>query len=203
MGVDFSAEMVRLAKERNPAIEFRQGDAQDLKLEDDSFDAVVMNFGVLHLPDPEAAFSEARRVLRPGGRYGFTVWARPEESPGARIVEEAIEAHADRDVVLPQGPDYFGYGDPETCGRILSARGFDRASLGFQTVTVEWQVPTASYVFESERDFGVRTGALLARQSPKALSAIQKAIEESAQAFARGDGFALPYAAHVVTATAQ
>ncbi|MCJ2554861.1 MAG: class I SAM-dependent methyltransferase [Candidatus Thermoplasmatota archaeon] len=203
MGVDFSAEMVRLARERNPEIEFRQGDAQALEMDDSSFDAVVMNFGVLHLPDPEAAFSEAHRVLRSGGRYGFTVWARPAESPGARIVEEAIEAHADRDVALPQGPDYFGYGDPETSGRILGERGFDRVSLGFRTVTVDWQVPTASYVFECERDFGVRTGALLALQTPEALAAIQAQIEESVQAYARGDGFALPYTAHVVTATAR
>ena len=48
-GVDFSPEMVRLAHERNPGIEFQTGDAQALDFDDGSFDAVVMNFGVLHL----------------------------------------------------------------------------------------------------------------------------------------------------------
>ncbi len=202
VGVDFTPEMVRLARKRNPEIEFRPGDAQALDLEDDSFDAVAMNFGVLHLPDPEAAFSEAGRVLRSGGHYGFTVWAGSEESPGARLVEEAIEGYADMDVDLPEGPDYFGYGDPDESQRVLGRLGFDPASLVFRTVTVEWVVPTAAFVFECERDFGVRTGALLAAQTPEVLASIQAQIEESVQAYARGEGFALPYAARVIAATA-
>ncbi|MFQ5919010.1 MAG: class I SAM-dependent methyltransferase [Thermoplasmata archaeon] len=203
VGVDLTPEMIRQARERLPEIEFRQGDAQALEFEDNTFDAVAMNFGVLHLPDPEAAFAEALRVLRPGGHYGFTVWARPEQSPGARIVEEAVESHADRSVELPQGPDFFGYGDPEESRRVLGQVGFDPASLEFRTVTVEWTVPTATYLFEAERDHGVRTGALLAVQSPEVLDAIRRQIEESVQAYARGEGFALPYAAHVVAATAN
>ncbi len=202
-GVDFTPEMVRLARERNPQIDFRTGDAQALDFEDDSFDVVAMNFGVLHLPDPEAAFAEASRVLRSGGSYAFTVWARSEESPGARIVEEAIDAYADTEVDLPEGPDYFGYGDPDEIRRVLGRLGFDPASLVFRTVTVEWHVPTASFVFECERDFGVRRGALLAVQTPKTLASIQAQIEASVQAYARSDGFAIPYAAHVVAAKAR
>ncbi len=201
-GVDFTPQMVRLARQRNPQIEFRTGDAQELDFEDDSFDVVAMNFGVLHLPDPEAAFSEASRVLRSGGHYAFTVWARPQESPGARIVEEAIDAYADTAVDLPKGPDYFGYGDPDESRRVLGRLGFDPVSLVFRTVTVEWHVPTASFVFESERDFGVRTGALLAVQTSEVLAAIQARIEESVQTYARGEGFALPYTAHVIAAIA-
>lgn len=201
-GVDFTPEMVRRARERLPEVDFRQGDAQALEFQDDAFDAVAMNFGVLHLPDPEAAFAEALRVLRPGGRYGFTVWARPDMSPGARIVEEAIEAHADTSVELPMGPDYFGYGDPEESGRVLERIGFDPASLSFRTVTVEWTVPTAAYLYEAERDFGVRTGALLAAQTPEVLDAIRRQIEGSVQTYTRRDGFDLPFAAHVVAATA-
>ena len=202
VGVDFTPEMVRLARERNSEIEFRRGDAQALDFEDDAFDAIAMNFGVLHLPDPEAAFAEAARVLRSGGHYGFTVWAGSEESPGARLVEEAIEGYADMEVDLPEGPEYFGYGDPAESRRVLGRLGFDPASVIFRTVTVEWYVPTAAFVFESERDFGVRTGALLAAQTPEVLASIQAQIEESVQAYARGEGFALPYAAHVIAVTA-
>ncbi|HEY3104787.1 MAG TPA: class I SAM-dependent methyltransferase [Pyrinomonadaceae bacterium] len=201
-GVDFSPEMVRLAKARIPDIPFHTGDAQRLDFADGSFDAVVMNFGVLHLSEPKRAFAEALRVLRPGGHFAFTVWAAAEHSAGARIVGDAVEAHAKPNAEVPQGPDYFGYCEAETCERTLSEIGFDPASLVFRTVTVEWQVPTAAFVFEAERDAGVRTAALLAAQTPEVLSAIQSEIESALQPYARGKGFSIPFAAHVVAARA-
>jgi SAM-dependent methyltransferase len=202
-GVDFSAEMIRLARERNSDIKFLEGDAQALDFEDKRFDVVLMNFGLLHLPNPEAALAEAYRVLRSPGRYGFTVWAGPDESPGAGIVEEAIKAHADMTVQPPKGPDYFGYGHPDECRKTLGSIGFDPASLNFQTVTVEWRLPTASFLFEAERDAGVRTAALLAQQTPKAMRAIQTQIERSVRIYRQGDAFLIPFAAHLITITAQ
>jgi ubiquinone/menaquinone biosynthesis C-methylase UbiE len=71
-GIDFSAPMVARARDLNPAVEFQVGDAEALSFPDASFDAVVMNFGILHLARPERAMSEAARVLRPGGRFAFT-----------------------------------------------------------------------------------------------------------------------------------
>ena len=197
-GVDFSPEMIRRAQTRNPAIPFSTGDAQALDFEDASFDAVVMNFGALHLSNPEAAFAEAHRVLRAAGRYGFTVWASPELSPGARIVEEAVQAHADANIKLPQGPDYFGYGAADACRRTLCRLGFEPTSLEFRTVTAEWQVPNAGFVFEAERDAGVRTAALLAAQKPEIQLAIQTRIERGLQPYAKGNAFSIPYAAHVI-----
>src|SRR5262249_26435467 len=73
-GVDFSSEMLARARAQHPDIEFREGDAEALAFDDASFDAVVMNFGMLHLARPDAAIAEARRVLRAGGRFAFTVW---------------------------------------------------------------------------------------------------------------------------------
>jgi len=201
-GVDFSPAMVRLARSRHPDIPFHIGNACDLAFEDESFDVVVMNFGALHLSDPEAAFAEARRVVRRGGRFGFTAWASPAQSPGTRIVEEAIEAHADLNVDVPAGPDPYGYSQAEASRRVLGRLGFEPTSLVFKTVTVEWEVPSASFVFDAERDAGVRTSALLAAQTPEALSAIRTHIVSAFAPYAKGKGFSIPYAAHVIVATA-
>ena len=74
--------MIAAARARNPDIEFREGDAEQLPLSDDSFDAAVMNFGILHLARPDQALVQACRVLRAGGRFAFTVWAKPEDAVG-------------------------------------------------------------------------------------------------------------------------
>src|SRR5262245_56174028 len=88
VGIDFSSAMVAIARARNPGIEFREGDAERLDCPDATFDAVAMNYGMLHLSKPEQAIAEAYRVLRTGGRYGFTVWDRPERAVGFAIVLE-------------------------------------------------------------------------------------------------------------------
>lgn len=74
VGIDFSEAMLEEARQRYPDIEFRQASAESLPFEDAEFDAVVSNFVVHHLGRPEKALTEAFRVLRRGGRIGFTVW---------------------------------------------------------------------------------------------------------------------------------
>jgi ubiquinone/menaquinone biosynthesis C-methylase UbiE len=200
-GVDFSKKMVEIATKMFPGITFREGDAQELPVRDASYDRVLMNFGLLHLSQPEKACAEAFRVLRSGGKLGFTIWAEPHENPGGKIVNDAIEAHADLNVEMPEGPSKFLYADKEECRKILERDGFDGESVVFETDLVEWNVPTPDYLFEAERDAGVRTAGLLARQSSDRLDAIRRAIEDGVGRYAKGDGFAIPMAAHVIVAS--
>ena len=198
IGIDFSEKMIAIAKEMFPDTPFRQGDAQELPFEDRSFDRVLINFGLLHLSHPEKACAEACRVLKSGGRLGFTVWAGPEQNPGAKIVNDAIEAHANLDVGLPEGPPHYLYGEREECRQVLQESGFDGNSMTYETRSVEWHLASPRYFFEAERDAGVRIAGLLARQSPARLNAIRMAIENGVRQYARGNEFVLPMAAHVV-----
>ena len=197
-GIDFSKKMIGIAKQTFPGISFRHGDAHNLPFDKDSFDRLLINFGLLHVSQPEKACAEACRVLKPGGRLGFTVWAGPEKNPGAKIVNDAIEAHADLDVGLPEGPPHYLYGEREECRKVLEEAGFDGNSMSYETHTVEWHLPSASHFFEAERDAGVRTAGLLARQSPEILEAIRVAIENGMQRHARDNEVVLPMTAHVV-----
>jgi SAM-dependent methyltransferase len=200
-GLDFSEKMVTIAQQMFPGISFVRGDAQDLPFDDASFDRVMINFGLLHVADPEQACAEAARVLKSGGKFAFSVWAGPEQNPGAKIVNDAIEVHADLNVDLPEGPPHYLYGDKEECRKVLERVGFDQESLIFRKRSVEWNLPSASFLFEAERDAGVRTAGLLARQSAERLIGIQQAIENGVKRHARGDRFVVPFAAHVVVAT--
>jgi hypothetical protein len=83
---------------------------------------------------------------------------------------------------------------PKSVGRV----GFDESSMSYEMHSVEWHLPSSSYFFEAERDAGVRTAGLLARQSPERLDAIRVAIENGMKRYGQGNQFILPMAAHVV-----
>jgi ubiquinone/menaquinone biosynthesis C-methylase UbiE len=199
-GLDFSAEMIAIARQKFPQIEFRQGDAQNLPFPDGTFDRVVANFALLHLANPERAMNEAARVLKSGGRFAFTTWAKVSENPFVKLVDDAIQAHANVDVDLPAGPLFYLFESEEEFRRALERSGFDGASMSFKVHRIEWTVPSARFVFDAELNAGVRTAGLLARQTPQALQKIQAAIENSVRPYAKGNGFAIPKSAYVVGA---
>jgi ubiquinone/menaquinone biosynthesis C-methylase UbiE len=84
-GIDLSPRLIDVAKQRAEAggveIEYRVGDAENLDVDDASFDVVASSFGMIFAPDHVAAARELARVTRPGGRLGFSAWT-PEGSIG-------------------------------------------------------------------------------------------------------------------------
>src|SRR5712691_9018912 len=198
IGLDFSEEMIAIAKQKFPRIEFRQGDAQNLPFPDASFDRVVANFALLHLASPERACAEAARVLKPGGKFGFTTWAKISENPFVKLVDDAIQAHANLDVDLPPGPPFYLFESEEEFRKALERAEFDGASMTFKVHRIEWNVPSARFIFDAELNAGVRTAGLLARQTPETLRKIQTAIEAAVRPYAKGSGFSIPKAAYII-----
>jgi ubiquinone/menaquinone biosynthesis C-methylase UbiE len=200
VGVDVAPAMVDRARARCPGLTFVEGDAQRLPFDDASFDAVTMNFGILHLSQPEAAIAEARRVLVGGGRFAFTAWVEAGNAE-AEIVDAAVAAHAVA-VDLPVGPPYYRFADADEARRALAERGFDIDSFRVETITVLWRVPSAELLFEAEIAAGVRTGTVIRAQPPDRLEAIRRAITQAVRRYADGEGFALPIVARVISARA-
>jgi SAM-dependent methyltransferase len=198
LGVDFSAAMVDQAQRLHPGVDFREGDAEALPLGNALFDAAVMNYGILHLGRPEQALMEAHRVIRAGGRFAFTVWAKPEETIGFGIVLRAVEAHGEPRVELPQGPPFFRYSDPEECVRGLLVAGFESPSV--HTVPQLWRLPALDSLFEFMKDGTVRTAGLLRAQKPTVLNKIRDAMREELQQYRKGDGVELPMPALLASA---
>lgn len=112
-----------------PGLSLKQADALALPFEDRSFDAVVCQFGIMFFPDRVKGYSEARRVLEPGGRFLFNVWDGLDSNDFARVVSEAMAAR------YPSNPAAFmartphGHGDPERIRAELTAGGFSRIDI--------------------------------------------------------------------------
>jgi SAM-dependent methyltransferase len=190
VGIDFSRAMVAEAQRRWPALSFREGDAEALAFESSSLDIVTMNFGLLHLARPDTALAEAFRVLRPGGRYAFTVWAAPERTVGFGMTLRAIEKFGNKNVPLPEGPPFFRFSDTTETRHTLTSIGF--SDIVIEELPLMWRVASAGAVFDAMCKGGVRTAAVLRAQTPDALAAIGAAVNRGVEAYARDGEFVLP-----------
>ena len=198
VGVDFSTAMLTQARKQHPAVDFCEGDAEALPFADNSFDAVVINFGLLHFGNPEQALAEACRVLRPGGRIGFTVWATPEAAIGFQIMLQAIETHGDPNVQLPEGPPFFRFSDPAESERTLQAIGF--TNLSITAVQQTWRLSSPDDLFVAFYEGTARTGGLLRAQSRDALDNICAAVIKAASAYEKDGIVEIPMPAILTSA---
>ena len=199
-GLDFSSAMVAEARRRHPSIAFREGDAESLPFDAPTFDAVVMNFGLLHLARPDTALTEARRVLRSGGRYALTVWGPPEQTVGFGMVLRAVEEFGTTNVPLPEGPPFFRFSDHGEFRRSLEAAGF--ADVQFRDLPLEWRVPSGDALFEAMSRGGVRTAAVLRAQTPEVLAKIRDSVRRTVETYAKGGAFVIPMPAVLASGSA-
>jgi ubiquinone/menaquinone biosynthesis C-methylase UbiE len=122
--VDFAA-----AQPGADRVAWRHADAQALPFADGLFDTVLCRFGVMFFPDRATGYREARRVLKPGGQYLFSVWDRIEENEFAHILTDAVAA------LSPNNPPRFfartphGYHDVAVIEDELLAAGFTNVEI--------------------------------------------------------------------------
>jgi ubiquinone/menaquinone biosynthesis C-methylase UbiE len=199
-GVDFSSSMVSRAKQLHPGIDFNEGDAEDLyKIPDASFDAVGMNFGIVHLGQPEKALKAAYRVLKVGGRVAFTTWCKPQEAVGFSLILRAAEIFGNPNVQLPSAPPLFFYSDPENCKNALAKSGFSNPNVQF--VNQIWELHLPDELLEAVLKGTARTAGLLKGQSKEQLAAIRQAIRVSISEYIQDEKIILPMPALVAWGT--
>jgi demethylmenaquinone methyltransferase/2-methoxy-6-polyprenyl-1,4-benzoquinol methylase len=80
VGLDFSPQMLEVARREHPGIEFTEGDALRLPFEEGTFDASTIAFGLRNLADPVKGLQEMQRVLKPGGRSVVLEFVRPPQN---------------------------------------------------------------------------------------------------------------------------
>lgn len=129
VATDLNAPMLDHAASIGTArpVVWQPADVYDLPFDDDSFDVVVCQFGVMFFPDKPAAYQEVARVLRPGGAFVFNVW---DDIVNNEFADEVTKAMAG---LWPDDPPRFlartphGYFDEATIRADVAAGGFGGA----------------------------------------------------------------------------
>lgn len=200
-GLDFAATMVSKASQSYPRIPFTEGDAENLPYPNASFDAVACSFGLLHMANADRALQEAKRVLKAGGRYTFTVWCGPDQGGDFfKLVMGAIRDHGTLDVPLPPAPPIFRFADTGECDRALRAAGF--TSPGTASLQLTWGTKDPQAILELIYKSVVRTPMVLRAQSEEARERIHKAIVNGAEDYRKQGVIHLRFPAVLATAVA-
>lgn len=93
-GLDIDAGMLAVAESIEPGVAWVEGDAGRLPFDDDDFDAVVCQFGLMFFPDPVLALREMLRCTRPGRRVVVAVWDSLERTEAYPISVDLLHRRA-------------------------------------------------------------------------------------------------------------
>ena len=179
-------------------IEWQAADALALPYEDDSFDVVCCQFGVMFFPDRVAGYAEARRVLKPGGQFVFNAWDRIEDNEFADIVTQIAGE------IFPDDPPQFlartphGYHDVREIEANLRDAGF--ANVSIETIAEASSAPTARHPAVAYCQGTPLRNEIEARDASRLAEVTKRATDAIAAQY--GDGpVSAKIQGHVVTAT--
>jgi SAM-dependent methyltransferase len=205
-GIDISAVMLerarQAARDQQVAASFERADAQTHAFPAASIDVLYSRFGVMFFADPQAAFTNLRRVLRPGGRLSFICWQSLPENPWMFVpLGAALQFLPPPPLLAPDAPGPFAFADTGRVEGILSGAGF--TDVQFQDVRQTLRVGGGAGIDQTV-DFLMQMGPAAAalRESPDPTLAprVAAAVRESLAPYVTDDGIRMESASWIVTA---
>ena len=182
-------------------VSFAVEDAAALTFDDDAFDGILCRWGLMLVPDMDAAAAEMRRVARPGGRVALAVWASPDANEwmtasGRAALELGLTEPPD-----PEAPGPFRLSGEGALEAVLSGAGLSVQAL--EDVPLMWHASSVDEWWEISTDMSRLLALLRAQLTDDQLADVRQAAERRLARYLDPDGtLAVPSLARVAVATA-
>ena len=196
VGLDLSPEMLAVARKitLDPSsaapIEWREGAVNAIPFENETFDIVFCNFGLMFFPDRVAALEEMRRVLKPDGRLALAVWGSIAKCPGQMAMKESWRRHFTEAAGLFDAQHSLG--DPEAVLSLIQEAGFRGASV--QSVMGAVHLPSPE---DLARSYGAMAGI---QADEKTRAEVIDEVSTALQSYVGADGLEYPIGAILASA---
>ena len=203
MASDMTPEMVEAAKENARAhgisnLDAKVADAERLPFSHAEFDRVTCRFGIMFVPDIQAALKEIRRVLKPTGRVSFLVWGPLEENPIFSSTVGPFMKHVHVPPPPPDAPTIFRFADPAKLQATLDTAGFRGVVATKQHIPWSWP-GTPEDAWEAVRELSAPFKKILAAVPPDKLPGVMQ--EVMTKLLRLYDGKQVNFSATVILAT--
>jgi SAM-dependent methyltransferase len=201
---DFSAAMLEIARRRGEElgltnVEFRGLDAEGLDLEENCVDGVVCRWGYMLMPNPAIALAETRRVLRPGGRLAFAVWASSDRNPWISVAGRILVARGHMAPPEPGEPGMFVLANKRELRALVEGAGFANVQMDDVPVHNDYR-DVDEYVRRSNEMGGMFSRAWTAASEDER-EAMTEEFRDAFEPFAVEGGYELPGLAICVLAS--
>jgi SAM-dependent methyltransferase len=202
LGVDISQPMLEVARRRplparNLHVTFKQLDAQSGELGHERFDAVFSRFGVMFFSDPEAAFVNIRKALKPAGRLAFVCWRPLEQNPWMHApLDAALPLLPPLPPPDPTAPGPFAFANAGRVESILTAAGFGSVKICHFDATI------GGGDLEQTLELALNLGPLGAvlRENPNLTASVTGVVRDTLSKFVTPKGVLMPAAVWIVSA---
>ncbi|HEY6394633.1 MAG TPA: methyltransferase domain-containing protein [Candidatus Binataceae bacterium] len=191
VATDQSPAMLELARERAAAlgvrnIKFVETDAESLAVNERDFDAALCRWGLMFVPDLDAAARRIAQLLAAGGYFTTVVWGPPAKVPMISAGEDAVRELTKLPPPAPGAPHPLRLADTRPLERALGAAGFKNIYL--EPINVKFEFESAQNFTEQRCATSASLRAMLSQQTPEMQRQILDAITESARKYADSSG---------------